>query len=149
MTYRVIVQFQRADGEIPERRVCLTGLDRPEAERQTDIARHFNNQVTEAWPEREDDAGFTRVIEICGVKYVDFEAYFFEVDTQGYFTFRPTAGEKSGERFRAPQSMRDSEPVDGHFGIQVIAGAGICGYMQEVRMSLNWAQKTGIVPRGS
>ena len=149
MTYRVIVQFQSADGEIPGRRVWLTGLDRPEAKRQTDIARHFNYQVTEACPEREDDAGFARVIEFCGVKYVDFEAYFFEVDTQDYFTFRPTAKKKSSERFRAPQSMRDNKPVNNHFGIQVIAGAGICGYIQEVRLSLKWAQKTGGVPRCS
>jgi hypothetical protein len=109
MTYRVIVQFRYVKGEIPERRTWLTGLDRPEAERQTDIARRFNHQVTEAWPEREDDAGFARVIEISGVKYVDFEAYFFEIDTQGCFTFRPTGGNKRGEHFRASQSMSETD----------------------------------------
>jgi hypothetical protein len=148
MTYRVIANFQHINGEIEARRVWLTGLDRSEAERQADIAPRFNDQVTEAWPERENDAGFARVIELSGVKYVDYEAYFYEVDTQGYFTFRRTAGEKRGESFRATHSFRDSDPAEGYFGIQVIAGTGICGYIQEIRMSLRWAQRTGIVPRG-
>src|SRR5262245_11104196 len=126
MTYRVVVDFQHKMGDIPDRRVWLSGLNRPEAEHQTDFACRFNDRVTEAWPEREDNAGFARVIELSGVRYVDYEAYFCEVDTQGYFTFRPTAGEKRGERFRAAHSIRDSDPAEGCFGIQVISGTGIC-----------------------
>jgi hypothetical protein len=86
-----------------------------------------------------------QIIKINDVEYVDFEATFEGLYSNGDFVFRVDEGEMKGERFTMNHALNDQAPGMGWFGLPEFKTGHICPNQHTVRIHASYARMQGIL----